>query len=57
MRVRVTLPTKDGERLREQIFQGAEAVEEEEAGQTEWEVVSATSFFFIAYFDPLTSNR
>lgn len=55
--MRVTLPTKDGERLREQIFQGAEAVEEEEAGQTEWEVVSATSFFFIAYFDPLTSNR
>jgi len=39
MRVRVTVPTKDGKRLREQILEGAEQVEDEETGQTEWEVV------------------
>jgi len=39
MRVRVTVPTKDGKRLRDQMLEGAEQVEEEEMGQTEWEVV------------------
>jgi len=39
MRVRVTVPTKDGKRLREQIFEGAEQIEDEVAGQTEWEAV------------------
>ncbi|KAF9645034.1 Shwachman-Bodian-diamond syndrome protein [Thelephora ganbajun] len=39
MRVRVTVPTKDGKRFREQILEGAEQVEDEETGQTEWEVV------------------
>jgi len=39
MRVRVTVPTKDGKRLREQILEGAEQVEEEETGQAEWDVV------------------
>lgn len=39
MRVRVTMPTKDGKRLREQIVEGAEKVEEDEMGQEEWEVV------------------
>lgn len=45
MRVRVTVPTKDVNRLRERILEGAEQVEGEEAGQTEWEVVSIVSFF------------
>ena len=36
----MTVPTKDGKRLREQILEGAEQVEDEETGQTEWEVVS-----------------
>ncbi|KAF9785945.1 SBDS protein C-terminal domain-containing protein [Thelephora terrestris] len=39
MRVRVTVPTKDGKRLREHILEGAEQVEEEETGQAEWDVV------------------
>lgn len=39
------MPTKDGKRLREQIFEGAEQVEEEEAGQTEWEAVSVAGLF------------
>ena len=39
MRVRITMPTKDGKRLREQIIEGAEKVEEDEMGQDEWEVV------------------
>jgi hypothetical protein len=44
MRVRVTVPTKDGKRLREHILEGAEQVEEEETGQAEWDVVSVASF-------------
>ena len=40
MRVRVTMPTKDGKRLREQIVEGAEKVEDDEMGQDEWEAVS-----------------
>jgi len=48
MRVRVTVPTKDSKRLREQILEGAEQVEDEETGQTEWEVVSEASFQFIS---------
>ncbi len=40
MRVRVTMPVKDGKRLREQIVEGAEKVEGDEMGQEEWEVVS-----------------
>lgn len=39
MRVRVTMPTKDGKRLREQIIEGAEKVEEDEMGQEEWEAI------------------
>lgn len=41
MRVRVTMPTKDGKRLREQVIEGAEQVEDDDMGQNEWEVVSA----------------
>lgn len=44
MRVRVTVPTKDGKRLREKILEGAEQVEDEETGETEWEVVSGANF-------------
>ena len=40
MRVRVTMPTKDGKRLKEQVTEGAEKVEDEDWGQDEWEVVS-----------------
>ncbi|KAF7320136.1 Shwachman-bodian-diamond syndrome protein [Mycena kentingensis (nom. inval.)] len=39
MRVRVTMPTSDGKRLKEKIVEGAEKVEEDEMGQNEWEVV------------------
>ncbi|KII86334.1 hypothetical protein PLICRDRAFT_164831 [Plicaturopsis crispa FD-325 SS-3] len=39
MRVRVTMPTKDGKRLREGIVDGAEKVEVDEMGQEEWETV------------------
>lgn len=53
--MRVTVPTKDGKRLREQILEGAEQVEEEETGQAEWDVVSAASIF--VYFHPFTSDR
>jgi len=48
MRVRVSVPTKDGKRLREQIMEGAEQVEDEETGQTEWEVVSVARFWCIS---------
>ena len=39
------MPTKDGKRLREQILEGAEQVEDEETGQAEWEAVSVIDFF------------
>lgn len=42
------MPTKDGKRLREQILEGAEQVEDEETGQTDWEVVSVTRFWLIS---------
>lgn len=51
MRVRVTIPTKDGKRLREQIIEGAEKVEVDEMGQDEWEVVRIvnTALAHLAY--------
>jgi len=39
MRVRITMPTKEGKRLREQILEGVEKVEEDEMGQEEWEAI------------------
>ncbi|KAJ7767513.1 SBDS protein C-terminal domain-containing protein [Mycena maculata] len=39
MRVRVTMPTADGKRLREKIIEGAQTVEDDEMGQDEWEVI------------------
>ncbi|SRR5258708_6389057 len=45
MRVRVTMPTKDGKRLKEKMIEGAEKVEDEDWGQDEWEVVSSNNHF------------
>jgi ribosome maturation protein SDO1 len=42
MRVRITMPSKDGKRLKEQVVQGADKVEDEDWGE-EWEIVSASS--------------
>jgi hypothetical protein len=42
MRVRITMPAKDGKRLKEQVLQGAEKVEDEDWGE-EWEVVCAVT--------------
>jgi len=39
MRVRVTMPTKDGKHLREQLIEGAETVEVDEMGEEEWEAI------------------
>ncbi|KAK2461737.1 hypothetical protein APHAL10511_006200 [Amanita phalloides] len=39
MRVRVFMPTEDIDRLREKLFEGAEIIESEEKGQTDWEGV------------------
>ncbi|KAK7064741.1 Shwachman-bodian-diamond syndrome protein [Favolaschia claudopus] len=39
MRVRVTMPTADGKRLRDKVLEGAETVEEDEMGQNEWELI------------------
>jgi ribosome maturation protein SDO1 len=39
MRVRITMPTADGKRLREKVIEGAERVEDDEMGQEQWEVV------------------
>lgn len=39
MRVRITMPAKDGKRLKEQVVQGADKIEDEDWGE-EWEIVS-----------------
>ncbi|KAF8633912.1 hypothetical protein AX15_001098 [Amanita polypyramis BW_CC] len=39
MRVRVFVPTEDIDQLREKLLQGAEKVENEEKGQSDWEAV------------------
>ncbi|KDQ54940.1 hypothetical protein JAAARDRAFT_134882 [Jaapia argillacea MUCL 33604] len=39
MRVRITMPTKDGKRLREKIIEGAEKIEDDEMGQEKWELI------------------
>ena len=39
MRVRITMPSKDGKRLKETILESAEKVEENEFGQNDWELV------------------
>ncbi|CAE7139098.1 unnamed protein product [Rhizoctonia solani] len=38
MRVRITMPAKDGKRLKEQIVQGADKIEDEDMGE-EWEII------------------
>jgi len=38
MRVRVTMPTADGQRLREDIVKCSEKIERDETGEEEWEV-------------------
>lgn len=39
MRIKVSLPVADGERLREKLTEGAEKIEEINTGQSQWEVV------------------
>ncbi|CAL1697302.1 unnamed protein product [Somion occarium] len=39
MRVRVTMPTEDGKRLREKVIEGAQTVESDEMGQQQWEAM------------------
>ena len=43
MRVRVTMPTSFAKKLKEQIQEGADKIEDDEMGQDEWETV--TVFF------------
>ncbi|KDN39600.1 hypothetical protein RSAG8_08756, partial [Rhizoctonia solani AG-8 WAC10335] len=38
MRVRITMPVKDGKRLKEQVVQGADKIEDEDWGE-EWEII------------------
>ncbi|KAL7410686.1 SBDS protein C-terminal domain-containing protein [Mrakia frigida] len=39
MRVRITMPTKDGKRLKEQVIASADTVEEDDFGSEEWEII------------------
>jgi ribosome maturation protein SDO1 len=45
MRVRITMPTKDGKRLKDQVVANADKVEEDDFGSEEWEVVSDLPFY------------
>ena len=40
MRVKVTMPSEDGKRIRERILEGAEKVETDAMGDQQWEAVS-----------------
>ncbi|KAL4254547.1 SDO1/SBDS family protein [Abortiporus biennis] len=39
MRVRITMPVADGNRLREQIIKGAEKIEEDQMGEQQWDAI------------------
>jgi ribosome maturation protein SDO1 len=39
MRVRISMPTADGKRLKEQVVGGADTVEEDAMGEEEWVAV------------------
>jgi hypothetical protein len=56
MRVRVSMPTADGKKLREKIREGAEKVEEDEMGQTEWEIVSPFLRLLVPISDPIADH-
>jgi hypothetical protein len=45
MKVRLTMPTKDGKRLKDRVIACAERVEEDDMTAQEWEVVSARERF------------
>lgn len=50
MRIRVVLPTAEGQRLKETIFQSGD-IEEENNGAEEWGAVSTLSPSFLANFN------
>lgn len=39
MRIKITMPADDGKKLREQILEGAEKVEDDQVGEKQWESV------------------
>ena len=47
MRVKVAMPTADSKRLRENIIEGAEKIEDDETGQEEWVVVRPSHFSMV----------
>lgn len=53
MRVRITMPTKDGKRLKEKVVAAADQVEEDDFGTDEWEVVGAECCSFVSWGEPL----
>ncbi len=48
MRVKVSVPVEDRERLKDKILEGAEKVEVDEKSQNEWEVVRRLDCSFIS---------
>lgn len=61
MRVRITMPTKDGKRLKDQVVANADKVEEDDFGSDEWEVVSTFGSIWLVddwpWWDDLTDPR
>ena len=47
MKVRLTMPTKDGKRLKDRVIACAERVEEDDMTAQEWEVVSPLRFVLL----------
>lgn len=52
MRIRITMPLKDGKRLKEKVLETAEKVEEDEFAGEEWEAVR--TFNASSLYSPLT---
>ena len=51
MRIKVTMPSEDGKRIRERILEGAEKVEADEMGEQQWEAVSSNTLNNPRYLD------
>lgn len=49
MRIKVSLPIADAEKLREKVVKAAEKVEHDETGQSDWEIVRLETSILLYY--------
>lgn len=46
MRIRITIPVEDGQKLKDKILENVEKVEEDKMGEQQWETVSLMNTLF-----------